>query len=162
MKLVFQLSLGALQAVALGFRQGLAGTVDIERQHRERGAIGARLPTRTSFRRALERSSDLLCAGQFEDALSQIERIALTGHTLGPALWRFPLGDSFPPRRTRLAYPRAASIFPGSRLGRCGLARTRRFSTFSHVLLHAVSAENRDEADRFLCRNAGTRMSARS
>src|SRR6266478_3772645 len=45
MKLVLQLGLGALQAVALGFRQGLAGTVDIECQHRERGAIGARLAT---------------------------------------------------------------------------------------------------------------------
>jgi hypothetical protein len=43
MKLVLQRGLGALQAVALGFRQRLAGAVDIECQHRERGAIGAAL-----------------------------------------------------------------------------------------------------------------------
>src|SRR5882724_8253256 len=113
MKLVLQLGLGALQAVALGFRQGLAGTVDIECQHRERGAIDGRLATRTAFRRALERSRDLPWTCQLEDALLQIERVALAGHALRPALWRFP-GCRFPPRRTRLPDPRAASLFTGS------------------------------------------------
>src|SRR6266404_3326848 len=159
-ELVPQLGLGALQAVALRFRQGLAGAVDIERQHRERRAIGARPATRTAFRRALERGRDLLWACQLEDALPQIERIALTGHALRPALWRFPLGCRFPPRRIRLPDPRAARIFPGNRFARCGLARTRRLPTFSHVQLHAISAENGDEADRFLCRNAGTDASS--
>jgi len=41
MKLPPQLGLGALQSVALHFRQRLAGAVDIKGQHRERGAIGA-------------------------------------------------------------------------------------------------------------------------
>jgi len=40
MKLPPQLGLGALQSVALRFRQRLAGAVDIKGQHRERGAIG--------------------------------------------------------------------------------------------------------------------------
>src|SRR5258707_13128963 len=160
-ELVPQLGLGALQAVALRFRQGLAGAVDIERQHRERRAIGARLAARTAFRRALERSRDFLRAGQLEDALLQIERVALPRHALRPALWRFPLGCRFPPCRTRLPSRRIGRIFPGSRFARCGFARTRRFPTFSHIRLHAVSAKNGDEPDRFLYRNAGTRTSWR-
>ena len=133
MKLVLQLGLGALQAVALRFRQALAGTVDIKRQHRERGAIGARLATRTAFRRALERRRDLLWTCQLEDALLQIERVALPGDALRPALWRCLLGCRFPRRRTRLPGPRAGRIFPGSRSARCASARMRRFPPLSHV-----------------------------
>ena len=40
-KLPLQLALGTLQPLALRLRQGLAGAVDIKRQHRERRAIGA-------------------------------------------------------------------------------------------------------------------------
>jgi HAMP domain-containing protein len=151
MKLVLQRGLGALQAVALGFRQGLAGAVDIECQHRERGAIGASLATRTAFRGAFERSRDLLRTCQLEHALLQIERVALPGHALRPALWRCLAGGRVPPRRARLTGSRRPRIF-ASGFACCGLARTHRFPMSSHLQLLAVSAENGDEPDRFLCR----------
>src|SRR5258707_6380323 len=53
-ELPLQFALGPLQPVALRLRQALAGTVDIEGQHRERRAIGAGLAARTPFRRALQ------------------------------------------------------------------------------------------------------------
>src|SRR5258707_4060726 len=138
MKLVLQRGLGALQAVALGFRQGLAGAVDVECQHRERGAIGASLATRTAFRGALERSRDLLRTCQLEHALLQIERVALPGHALRPALWRCLAGGRFPPRRARLAGSRRACIFAGG-FSCCWLARTRPVSRASHVHIPSLS-----------------------
>ena len=88
MKLPPQFGLGALQSVALRFRQRLAGAVDIKGQHRERRAIGACLAARTSFRRALERCRDFLRVGLFEDAVFQVERVAFLRYSLRPALWR--------------------------------------------------------------------------
>src|ERR1700755_1237209 len=79
-KLPLQLDLGALQPLALSLRQRLAGTVDIECQHRQRRAVGAGLAARTVFSRALQRGRDLLRAGEFEDALLEIERVAFAGH----------------------------------------------------------------------------------
>src|SRR5258707_1460189 len=100
-ELVPQLGLGALQAVALRFRQRLAGAVDIERQHRERRAIGACLAARTAFGRALERSRDSFWISQREDAVRQIERVAFPGHALRPPFLGPLPARSFPPRRTR-------------------------------------------------------------
>ena len=44
-----QFALGPLEPVALRLRQALAGAVDLEGQHRERGAIGADLAALTAF-----------------------------------------------------------------------------------------------------------------
>src|SRR3979490_1025010 len=85
-ELMFQFGLGALQPVALRLWQRLSGAVDIEGQHREGGAIGAGLAARTAFRRALERRGDSLGVAQRENAALQIERVALAGHALRPAL----------------------------------------------------------------------------
>src|SRR5258707_6331349 len=68
-ELVLQLHLRALQPGALRLWQGLAGAIDIEGQHRQRGAVGARLAARTVLRGPLERSRDLLRARQLEHAL---------------------------------------------------------------------------------------------
>jgi hypothetical protein len=86
MKLPLQLGLGARQPVALGFRQRLAGAVDIKRQHRRRRVKGTGLAARTSFRRALPRRRDFLRVRQFEDAMLQITRVAFPGDALRPSL----------------------------------------------------------------------------
>jgi hypothetical protein len=78
-KLMLQLGLGALQPVALCFRQGFAGAVDIEGQHRKCRAIGACFAARAMFRRALERCRNSLGVLQRKDALLQVERVALPG-----------------------------------------------------------------------------------
>src|SRR4051794_4744599 len=65
-ELPLQLHLRALQPRALGLRQGLAGTVDIKGQHRQRRAIGAGLAARALLCRTFERCGDLLRAGLFE------------------------------------------------------------------------------------------------
>src|SRR6185437_14003547 len=87
-ELMLQFGLGALQPMALGLRQGLAGAVDVEGQHRERGAVGPSLAAGAVLRGALQRSRDLLRIGQREDAALEVERIALFGDALRPALRR--------------------------------------------------------------------------
>src|SRR6185437_10052011 len=87
-ELMLQFGLGALQPMALGLRQGLAGAVDVEGQHRERGAVGPSLAAGAVLRGALQRSRDLLRIGQREDAALEVERIALFGDALRPALCR--------------------------------------------------------------------------
>ena len=69
-ELMLQFHLRALQPRTLRLRQGLAGAVDIEGQHRQRRAIGAGLAARTVLRGSLERRRDLLRARQLEDAAS--------------------------------------------------------------------------------------------
>jgi hypothetical protein len=81
----------ALQPVAMGFRQRLAGTVDIKHQHRQRRAKGAGLAARTSFRRALERRRDFLRIGQSEDAMLQIQRVAFFGERAATIAWVMPV-----------------------------------------------------------------------
>ena len=87
-ELMLQLGFRPLQSRPLGFGQGLAGAVDVEGQHRERGAVGAELATGAVFGRALQGCSDLFRVGQCEDAALDIERVALLGDALGPAVWR--------------------------------------------------------------------------
>src|ERR1700722_18993685 len=88
MKHPLQLQLRALQPPALRPRQGLAGAVDVEGQHRERRTIGAGLAARTAFRGALQGGGDPLRVAQGEDATFEIERVTLPGHALRPAPWR--------------------------------------------------------------------------
>src|SRR6185437_10512005 len=79
---MLQFRLRPLQPRALGFRQRLAGAVDVEGQHRERGAVGTTLAAGAVLRGALQRSRDLLRIGQREDAALEVERIALFGDAL--------------------------------------------------------------------------------
>ena len=73
---MLQFRLRGLQAVALGFRHVLARAVDVESQHRERGAVGAGLAARAVLRGPFEGSCDFLRAGLLEDATFEIERVA--------------------------------------------------------------------------------------
>src|SRR3984893_10256117 len=156
-KLVLQLGLGALQPVALGFRQRLAGAVDIKRQHRQRRAIGAGLAAPTTFRGALQRGRDSLWIPQREDAVLQIERIALARDALRPAIGSGLLvGGRFSPRRTRLAGVGFSSAVARD-FARCRFARARGFSVCSHHLLpHRSIRKTAADPIGSVCRNAGT------
>lgn len=85
-KLMLQFGFCPLQPIPLGFGQGLAGSVNVECQHRKRGAVGAALAARAVLCRALEGSGDLLRIGQFEDAALEIKRTAFPRDALRPAL----------------------------------------------------------------------------
>src|ERR1700754_1467217 len=87
-ELMLQLHLRPFQPRALRFRQGLAGAVDVEGQHRQGGAIGAGPAARAALRRTFEGCRDLSRTCQFENILPEIERIALLRDALRPAFWR--------------------------------------------------------------------------
>src|SRR5947208_10602442 len=92
-ELFAQLDLGALQRLLARCRKLAAGPIDVERQHRQRRAIGTALAAAAAFRRALERARDPLWIAAREHALVEIERVAVLGH----------------PRRPPAARPRAAA-----------------------------------------------------
>src|SRR5260370_8026060 len=81
-ELMLQFHLRTLEPRALGFWQGLAGAIDIEGQHRQRGAVGTGLAPRTMLRGPLERRRYLLRARQFEHALLHIDLLAFPPHPL--------------------------------------------------------------------------------
>ena len=97
-ELVFQFCLRPLQPVTFGFRQVLAGAVDIKRQHRYRRAVCAGFSARALFCRSLQRRGDLPCTAELEHSALQIERIALLCDAPRPAPWRLLLRG--PSRRT--------------------------------------------------------------
>ena len=80
-----QLGLCPLQPLALRLRQGLAGAVDVEGQHRKRRAIGAGLAARTALRRALQRSRDLLRSLSLKTPRFRSSASLSRGHALRPA-----------------------------------------------------------------------------
>jgi hypothetical protein len=122
-KLMFQFGLRPFQPIALGLGQGFAGAVDVECQHRKRGAVGAAFAARAMLRRALEGSSDLLRIGQFEDAALEIKRIAFPRDAL--RLASASVSQTLP--RTFL---RIFSQWMCDRSRACGLARG--LPTFDH------------------------------
>src|SRR4051812_36107348 len=82
---MFQLILRACQDLAARSRKLPAGPIDVERQHRERGAIGIRLAPFALLGGSLQRRRDFLGIAQAEHALFQVERIARFGHVPRPA-----------------------------------------------------------------------------
>jgi len=134
-KLPPQLDLGAFQPRSLGLRQGLAGTVDIKGQHRKRGAIGAGLAARATLCRAFERGRNLLRVAKFEDAVPQIQRVALRRHALRPASWR-----SLSPGGLSYGLARGLARYAAARSG---------FTMFGHGNFSPCFGANEDEDDRF-------------
>src|SRR5437899_1232287 len=110
-ELLPELGLGLVERFLSACGQRPAGPVDVEREHRQRGAIRIGLAPPAPFGRALERCSDLLRTVQGEHPAVQVERVALFSHTLRPLATaaralaraggppRTPHGGaSFPPR----------------------------------------------------------------
>src|ERR671914_2629093 len=83
-----KLVLSSFEAPALCRWQGLARSIDVEREHRHCGAVGIRLSASAAIRRALERSGDASGVGSSEDTRIEIESVATFGHALRPALLR--------------------------------------------------------------------------
>src|SRR4051794_23635650 len=143
---MLQFDLRALKPGALCLRQGFAGAVDIEGQHRKRRTIGAAFAARTVLRRTLQRRRNLLRARQFEDALLEIERVAFLCHALRPAF----RGSSLA-RRSGLSAIGLSCRFAG-----CCLA------AISHRQLLMVSPENDGTSVRFLPGKCGNPRSTRA
>src|SRR5207247_9932638 len=79
-----QLALRGFELFASRLRQVLARAVDVERQHRHRGAIRIALATLALLSGLLERLSDAARTVLREDAGLQVERVALLGHFARP------------------------------------------------------------------------------
>src|SRR5262245_31709084 len=84
-ELFAQLVLGPHQVPLAGRRQALAGTIDVEGEHGQRGSKWAALAAPASFRRAFQRGSNPFGIPQCEDALVEGKRIAVFGHMARPA-----------------------------------------------------------------------------
>src|SRR5712671_6775884 len=112
MELRAQRILRALQRAAAGSRQVLAGAVEIESEHRHRGAVGIALAPAACFRRAPQRARERGGIAQLEYTAFQIERIARPRDACRPPArlpaCRFAFGAGF--RHQRPADPLAGGL----------------------------------------------------
>src|SRR5579864_318283 len=83
-ELLAKLDLGPLQRLASAGGKILAGAVDVEDQHRQRGAVGARFAPSTALGGALERCGDPFRVAQFEHAAFEIESVAFARDACRP------------------------------------------------------------------------------
>src|SRR5262249_33216275 len=103
-ELLAQLVLRPHQGPLTGRRQVLAGTIDVEGEHGERGAKGTAFPALASFGRPFQGRRDPLGIAGAEDALIEGQRVAVFGHMPRPT-------PAFP---RRPASPRAVALAPGT------------------------------------------------
>jgi len=87
-ELLAQLDLCPLQRLAPAGGKILAGAVDVEDQHRQRGAVWAGLAPAAALGGALERGGDAFGVAQFEHAAFEIEGVAFPCHPRRPAAAR--------------------------------------------------------------------------
>ena len=128
-ELLAQLVLRAHQRPLAGRRQVLAGTIDIEREHGERGAKGTAFPAPASFGRPFQGRRDPLGIAGAEDALIEGQRIAVFGHMPRPTA-------AFPRRPTS---PRAVALAPGAS-PRCSCFSCHRATTCKSLSLRLNAA----------------------
>lgn len=106
--------------MAAALRQVLAGTIDVERQHRHRRLERRALATPASQSGALQRPSDVLRPALIEYAVFQIQRVAVARHVRRPepglaarppvrGRWRTFLGSFFHHYRRFTIEPRLAN-----------------------------------------------------
>ena len=156
-ELLAQLVLGPHQVLLTGRGQALAGTIDIEREHGQRGAKCAGLAAPAFFSRPFQGRCNPLGIARRENALLEGERIAVLGHMPRPApacpgsprraaaaAGRFPAGTPFGGRsfsRHCITMPQYAScplnapaeaLFRG-RLRRSPGALSSRCTIFGHA-----------------------------